>query len=145
VPKQGIDAELDIRSALSELPLPAWEFCRVLGNIIDNAINALMQKDGEKKLFVLIYEDLQYYRFSIGNNGPMVKEEFREKIFEAGFSLSENGDGMGLAICRKILNGYGGSITVESDDNQTVFSGMVPRILPARRARSDAENDNWSV
>ncbi|NLO48330.1 MAG: GHKL domain-containing protein [Clostridiales bacterium] len=142
---RGIDVEMDIRSALSELPVPAWEFCRVLGNIIDNAIHALAHKDGEKILSISIFEDLQYYRFKIKNNGPTIDKAFHEKIFDAGFSLSENGDGMGLAICRKILCAYGGSISVESDEAKTVFTGMVPRKSPARRAHSEDENDNWSI
>jgi sensor histidine kinase regulating citrate/malate metabolism len=143
---RGITAVLDIRSTLAELPVPPWEFCRVLGNIIDNALHALREKDGDKTLTVSIFEDLQFYRFRIANNGPAIAKEYRERIFEAGFSLrSENGDGMGLAICRRILSGYGGAITVQSDACETVFEGRVPRKLPGTIAPSESENDNWEI
>jgi sensor histidine kinase regulating citrate/malate metabolism len=143
---RGITAVLDIRSTLAELPVPPWEFCRVLGNIIDNALHALREKDGDKTLTVSIFEDLQFYRFRIANNGPAIAKEYRERIFEAGFSLrSENGDGMGLAICRRILSGFGGAITVQSDACETVFEGRVPRKLPGTIAPSESENDNWEI
>ncbi|MBO6010274.1 MAG: Spo0B domain-containing protein, partial [Oscillospiraceae bacterium] len=38
---RGIDVECDVRTTLAELPMEDWEFCRVLGNIIDNSIHAL--------------------------------------------------------------------------------------------------------
>lgn len=42
--KRGIKTEILITSALKDLKVPAWEFCRVLGNIIDNAIYALQER-----------------------------------------------------------------------------------------------------
>jgi sensor histidine kinase regulating citrate/malate metabolism len=142
---RGITVSIDVRSDLSELPLPAWEFCRVLGNLIDNAIHALVELDREKMISIELYEDLSQYRLRIQNNGPAIPEALLDKIFEAGFSTRENGDGMGLAICRRILASHGGCLTVESKPEQTVFEGGLPRKALKGAALPGEENDSWSV
>ncbi len=142
---RGISVIIDVRTALHELPVPAWEFCRVLGNLIDNAIHALSGTDRNKVLSIELYEDLVHYRFSIGNNGPAIPGDLLEKIFEAGFSTREEGDGMGLAICRRILTAHGGYLTVRSMPERTVFEGGLPRLPLRCAALSGDENDSWSI
>lgn len=51
----------------------------------------------------------------IGDSGPGVNEEHREQIFAAFFSASADGMGMGLAICRSVLEAHHGRIDVASD------------------------------
>lgn len=41
--KAGIQVKLDIRSAWKDLSIPGWEMCKVLGNLLDNAIDALQE------------------------------------------------------------------------------------------------------
>jgi sensor histidine kinase regulating citrate/malate metabolism len=142
---RGITVDIDVRSPLHELPVPAWEFCRILGNLIDNAIHALSGMDREKALSVELFEDLLQYRFRIKNNGPAIPESQYEKIFEPGYSTREDGDGMGLAICRRILTRHGGYLCVDSEPGQTVFEGGIPRRPLTAAALSAGENDNWSV
>ena len=50
--KHGITLELDVRTQLKDLAVPSWEFCRVLGNLIDNAIYAVLESGGEKHIKV---------------------------------------------------------------------------------------------
>lgn len=122
----GVDLQLDIKSSLEGLSMPGWELCRVLANLIDNAIDAL--KGMEKPAICLtIAEDLRSYTFTIANNGAPIPEELRESIFEAGVSTKGEGRGMGLSIVRQTLEGYGGSITCESNEQQTAFSVVVPK------------------
>ncbi len=131
---RGITVDFDIRTTLSELPLEDWEFCRVLGNIIDNSIHALAETSREKRLRIEIFEDLRGFRFRISNTGPAIPPELWQRIFEEGFTTRPTGDGMGLAICRKLLSSCGGSLRVLSDDAETVFEGELPRRaeLPTR-------------
>lgn len=123
---RGIRLEIKVKAAWKELPMPAWEMCRVLSNLIDNAMDALKgQKDG--KILVTLSEDVRSFSFSVANNGPMIPSETAEKIFEAGFSGKGQGRGMGLHICRKTLLQYGGSLNVSSQEKETAFSGSVPK------------------
>ena len=138
--KRGIQLELDVSSPLTDLPVPSWEFCRVLGNLIDNAIYALEKEGpaGRRRIRVALREDLRHYYFEVENNGPLIPQKLWRQIFEPGFTTKgDEGEGMGLAICREIVTGYRGELEVESNEERTVFSGMVPRSVI-----SEAENDS---
>lgn len=127
---KGIDIAIAISSTLSEVPVPDWELCRVLGNIIDNSVNALTEVEGQSEpwMRIEIFEDLHSYKFKITNNGPAIKPELWERIFDTGFTTRAlDGEGMGLTICHEIMNKYGGKIWVLSDEYETVFEGFVPR------------------
>lgn len=127
---RGIHASVDISSSLSDIAIPEWELCRVLGNIIDNSIHALQEseKEGEKILKIEIFESIRHHGFRITNNGPAIPHNIRKQIFDPGFTTrAGRGDGMGLTICRNILSEYGGSLKVESDSEATSFEGLVPR------------------
>lgn len=126
--KRGINTKINITTQLKDLKIPSWEFCRVLGNIIDNAIYALQRIEEERIIEINIFQDLKNYGFRIKNNGPEIPKQIREKIFEAGFTTKgEKGEGMGLAISKEILEQYGGSISVLSQEKWTVFEGFIPR------------------
>lgn len=126
--KHGISVGLNVTTQLKNLKIEAWEFCRILGNLIDNAVYALSDKQGEKNISIELSEDLKNYCFKVSNNGTPIPPELLDKIFEPGFTTKgESGEGMGLAICREILENYGGAISVSSGADSTVFSGYIPR------------------
>ena len=130
----GIHCELNISSAWKDLTMPGWEMCKVLSNLIDNAIDALEEVAGEKKLTLMLMEDLKAFRFSVSNNGPMIPANSRERIFQPGITTKVTGHGMGLYIVRKTLQDRGGDITLSSDAESTVFSGWIPKeIAPVIR------------
>lgn len=127
---KGIDVAIAVNTTLSGVPVPDWELCRLLGNIIDNSVNALTgaNKLGEHWMRIEIFEDLHSYRFKVSNNGPTIPAELWERIFDAGFTSDAiGGEGMGLTICKEIMSRYGGKIWVFSDEYETVFEGFVPR------------------
>ena len=121
----GILTELDATGSWKDLPMPAWEFCRILSNLIDNAIDAL-ENTVNSSLRIMLREDVHGFSFSVANNGPTIPREDLPRIFEAGVSSHGEGRGMGLYIVRKTLAAYGGEIHVTSEDGRTIFSGLVP-------------------
>ena len=125
---RGIRLNLDIRAAWQDMPVPGWELCRALGNLIDNAVDALTEGAiPEPAVDVAIAETPEAYTFEIANNGPPIPPENLEAIFREGFTTKSDGHGSGLGIVREILEAYGGAITVLSDEKRTAFSGTVPR------------------
>jgi sensor histidine kinase regulating citrate/malate metabolism len=127
--KRGISAAIRVTSLLHRLPIPEWELCKVLGNLLDNAIYALSETKENRRLAVEIYEDLKTVYFRISDNGPPVPPEYREKIYEAGFTTKgEHGEGMGLAIVKETAAEYGGTITLESDQAETAFTVAIPKL-----------------
>ena len=139
--KAGVQAEVNIQSAWKDLPLPGWEMCKVLSNLIDNALDALEEVEpAGRRLRITLTEDLRTYRFSVANTGPMIPLKSQKAIFGAGITTKAAGHGMGLFIVKKTLNDRGGDIDVTSTPELTEFSGWVPKeIAPMTVAKeSDA-------
>lgn len=134
--EKHVKLTLDITSAWKELPMPHWEMCKVLGNLIDNALDALEEVE-DRQLTVKLTEDLHAYRFSVSNNGPMIPKASRQHIFMPGVTTKSAGHGMGLYIVRKTLNANGGDIELTSDAARTCFSGWVPKQKAAAADRRD--------
>jgi len=124
--QQNVAAQFEITSDWDGMPMPAWELCRVLGNLIDNALEAL---DGvvEPRLKVTMGETVALYTFCVEDNGEGMSESVLHSVFQAGFTTKKTGHGMGLAIVRDILEQYGGRIEAASEPGRTVFSGHVPK------------------
>ncbi|MBR6786779.1 MAG: Spo0B domain-containing protein [Clostridia bacterium] len=123
----GIQVTLHALGSWKNLPMPAWEMCRVFSNIIDNAADAL-KNTTEKQLSISLKEDLHGFSFSVSNNGPMIPPQIARSIFDAGVSSHGEGRGMGLYIVRTTIENYGGNITVHSDAAQTTFAGFIPHM-----------------
>jgi len=121
----GILTEVDTAGSWKSLPMPVWEFCRVLSNLMDNAMDAL-EHTANSSLRVMLREDTHGYAFSVANNGPVIPEQDLRHIFEPGVSSHGEGRGMGLYIVRRTLQKYGGEIHVTSEEGRTIFSGLVP-------------------
>lgn len=120
---QGIDFYIEVKSDLKELKITPWELCKVLSNLIDNAITALSDKEGERRLTLEISEDREAYLFAVADNGAPIPKDRRKSIFLPGVTTKqEEGHGMGLFIVSGVLRENGGSIRLDSDAAETVFT-----------------------
>ena len=129
--KAGVPVEVAITSNWETLEnaMPDWEMCKVLSNLIDNAIDAMERvPEGQRRLVIVLGENVKQYTFLVENTGEKIPETIRERIFIPGFTTKGEGHGMGLHIVRRTLQERGGDIRVESDDKHTVFSGFVPKV-----------------
>lgn len=126
--KKNIQMEIEVASRFEKLPIPSWEFCRVLGNLLDNAIQALEEKPEDKLVKIRLEEDLKNLIVHVENNGPMIPSDLMMEIFKPGFTTKKGqGEGMGLAITKDIMENYGGNIQVSSSREATVFTVSVPK------------------
>ena len=139
--KAGVQVTLNITSTWKELPISGWEMCKVLSNLIDNAIDAMADlPDGKKHLTITLTENLKEYVFSVANTGTPIPPDDQQRIFEPGVTTKSDGHGMGLFIVRETLRHYGGDIQVTSDAQETVFSGTVPKDTTIPEAKAAQEN-----
>ena len=127
--EHGIRLDLEIGSGWGDLPVPGWEMCRVLGNLIDNARDALLSSDDDrpKRIALSFGETPASYTFSVTNNGPAIPRSQLADIFRMGFTTKSDGHGSGLAIVSEILSSAGGRIEVTSGEASTCFYGEIPR------------------
>jgi len=127
--EDGILFETEIASGWTGLPVSGWEMCRVFGNIIDNARDAILESGSlqNKKIFVYLGETPNAFCFRVMNNGPRIPQRHLQSIFQVGFTTKSDGHGSGLSIVSDIIEAYGGRISVESNDEETVFIGWIPK------------------
>lgn len=135
--RRGAEFKLSIAAKWDDEALPAWEICRVLANLIDNALDACctaeLPADVKPTVELVLGEDLRSWFFSVRNNGPEIPEKLRAKIFEPGFTTKATGQGMGMYIVSDTITKLGGRVTLNSQKGDTVFSAFVPRkrlVLP---------------
>ena len=126
--KQRIDFYLEVGTQLKNLPIEPWELCKALANLIDNAVAAVSQIDGEKQIKLQMEENREDYLFCVQNNGPAIPKPQQKLIFKRGYTTKQGeGHGMGLSIVSSIIKEADGEIHLESDERQTSFSFILPK------------------
>jgi two-component system sensor histidine kinase PhcS len=97
---------------------------QVLGNLLQNAVDALKTKsfsNGEHPTITISGEVAgSRSRITIRDNGPGISKENLPKIFDPFFTTKDVGQGMGLGlgICYRIVQGFGGSISANSESGK---------------------------
>ena len=94
------------------------QISQVFVNIIKNAIQA-----APSDIIVVLnalYSEREI-QISISDNGPGIPADIQEKIFRPNFTTKSNGNGLGLAISKHIVEGSGGRIEFETSDKGTTF------------------------
>lgn len=132
---KGMEAEsrrtdfyVEVKTGLKGLKIPDWELCKVLSNLIDNALTALEEKPDDRVLRVDMNESREAFIFEIANNGPEIPADMINVIFKQGVTTKkDNGHGMGLAIVRKTLSEYDGEVNCESGPEETVFTVKIKK------------------
>ena len=127
------EISITIEGALPTLLAPPVPMRLVLQNLIENAVKHHDQVGGH--IHVAAEESAQHVLLRVHDDGPGILPENRSKVFEIFVTLNkESGDqsdssGMGLALVRKTVEVYGGSIEIESPatGRGTVFCVRWPR------------------
>lgn len=118
--KLGIDFYIDVFLDLNTLSMKIYEFSRVLGILLDNAIEAASECD-EKIIKISITKDSKRNRkLLIVENTYKNKNLDIERIFEKGFSSKTHNTGLGLWEVRQILK-KNNNLNLYTHSNDTMF------------------------
>lgn len=97
----------------------------VLNNILNNAHDAVSPEKG--KIEIKAKNDGKSATITIRDNGSGIERENMTKIFDPFFSTKSKGTGLGLAVCRQIMDLHDGSINIESEPGRgTAVSVSLP-------------------
>jgi signal transduction histidine kinase len=115
----GISRERNVSNIIADRNL----LNQVMINLINNAIDAVMERDGDRKISVRISKRIdERILISVSNNGPCIPSDLIEKIFVPFFTTKKNGSGIGLSISQEIMKLHQGSImATSSGKGQTSF------------------------
>ena len=118
------------RGHLPEISVNPVRFERLMQNLIGNALKYVAE-DATPRIHVEAAQEGEFWRFSVADNGIGIEPRHFERIFEPFRRLHGRGRyegaGLGLAICRKIVEGFGGALTVQSSVGQgATFNFTIP-------------------
>lgn len=121
-----ISFNIDIRAKLDAAAVEDKDLVAILGNIIDNAFDAILSAGDTENKYISITTFIieNSYYISVKNNGPEIPERNLKKIFMNGFSTkcsNKPDHGYGLFIVEQTVKKSGGSISVISNDQETEF------------------------
>jgi len=123
---EGIEVVKDFDLSLPKVPLYVGEMNQVWTNLIDNAIQAM---DGHGTLSLRTSREGDCVRVEVGDTGPGVPVELRQRVFEPFFTTKPVGQGTGLGLdisYRIVVGRHGGDIAVESAPGDTRFIVRLP-------------------
>ena len=136
----NVDIDLQLEESLGDVPLIAEDFCRVIVNLINNAFDAMREKqasgykaqstgDYEPKLTVRTRSENGSVTIEVEDNGPGIPDEIKDKILQPFFTTKKgtDGTGLGLSITNDIVKAHGGYIKINSvPGERTTFKLTIP-------------------
>ena len=115
---------IDIEKNLPDCTADYSMLKRVLTNLVHNAVQA-MPNGG--KLTIRAYHGDSCVSFSVEDTGVGIPEEVKPKLFQPMFTTKAKGQGLGLAVVKRLVEGLNGSITFESEEGKgTKFIVQLP-------------------
>jgi PAS domain S-box-containing protein len=142
--EKNLRFDIVLGKEVEEIPLDPNRFEQVARNILSNAIEASPVGDVihvETGGFVPSgkaqetggLESESYFEMKIRNYGNVIPPDELQKIFSPFFTTKNYGTGIGLTLSKKIVEEHGGSISVKSDNEGTVFTVWLP-LRPSGRS-----------
>lgn len=135
--ERGVTLELSEQSAVPHKLLAPVEVVTVLGNLLDNAIDAAAASvHRPARVDLDLLENDSALVVSVADSGDGVQETMRESVFTEGLTTRGPDRGFGLAIARRTARDLSGDITITSLGNggaATVFVATLPGVLDQRR------------
>jgi PAS domain S-box-containing protein len=112
--RRRIRVDVDVESDLPLVALDRVQIQQVLVNLIRNGMEAMDPVAGDKVLGLRVRRVRDVIQAEIIDRGR--GPEFPDRMFEPFFTTKERGMGMGLAICRSIVESHGGQLWAERNE-----------------------------
>ncbi|MBU4567245.1 MAG: cache domain-containing protein [Desulfarculus sp.] len=126
--KAGISLEASLAESLPLAHADGQLLEQVLMNLITNAVQALAEVSGEKKIGLDSSLEMDRIVIRVSDSGPGIPPALREKVFDPFYTGRREGSGIGLSLCHRIVSDHGGKLTV----SQSRWGGaMFTMELPA--------------
>jgi PAS domain S-box-containing protein len=128
--REGLELKLEVSGDLPPVTADADRILRVFANLLDNALKYTY---GGGTITLWAERTSGGVRFAVANSGPALPEKSLKAMFQPFWQAGRDrrGAGLGLAICRSIVEAHGGSIWAEPAEGQRV---RVCFVLPRQPA-----------
>nr|WP_084030662.1 ATP-binding protein [Bradyrhizobium paxllaeri] len=141
--KHGIALQTELAPGLPMVEGDRTQLQQVILNLILNAIEAMDGSDeGARELRINTETEATGVLVTISDSGPGLDPADAERVFQAFYTTKAKGMGMGLAICKSMVEAHGGRMWVSANEPRgAVFQFSLPLVreesVPAPRVRSN--------
>jgi two-component system sensor kinase FixL len=130
----GIVVDRVADAADARIEVDPIQIHQVLVNLLRNAVDALKNAPPgiQPRITIATRERKRTVEFTIADNGPGIGSDLADRLFEPFVTTKAKGMGMGLSVCRRLIEAHGGAIDVESKSGEgAAFKFYLPRYGPA--------------
>ena len=127
--RNGVSAQTRLANGLVPVQGDRVQLQQVVLNLILNAVEAMSSVEvGARELSISTEHDHTGVLVAVRDSGPGIDPTQLERVFEAFYSTKPSGVGMGLSICRSIIDAHGGRLWAEANQPRgAVFQFVLPR------------------
>jgi len=123
--KNKVAVAVSLQNRDAKICVNRFALARVLLNLLRNAIEAVHPHTGRVALTADVVEG--YVEFCVRDNGPGIPLDHMERIFEKNFTTKAEGTGLGLFICKRLIENMKGTLSVRNEPSQgCCFSIRIP-------------------
>jgi two-component system, LuxR family, sensor kinase FixL len=124
--EQGVRVSLRCDRELPDIVVDKVQIQQVALNLIRNAVEA-METTSRRDLTIAVARRNGAALFSVADSGTGISPEIAKHLFQPFVTSKANGMGVGLSICRTIIEAHGGHISAgPNDGGGTIFEFTVP-------------------
>ncbi|MDQ1004649.1 CitB family two-component system sensor histidine kinase MalK [Neobacillus niacini] len=113
--EEQVEFNIDVPTVIPEPvnPKMTHELITILGNLIDNSIEAMVNST-DKTLDVTLYFSDKLLTLEVSDSGPGIPDEIQRNVLEKGYSTKGENRGFGLYLVSKSIENVGGEINIDS-------------------------------
>jgi signal transduction histidine kinase len=126
--KNGASVQTRLADELLPVQGDRVQLQQVVLNLILNAVEAMSAVEaGARELLISTEQDDRGVLVAVRDSGPGIDATYLERVFEPFYTTKSSGTGMGLSICRSIIDAHGGRLWVEPNvPRGAVFQFTLP-------------------
>jgi sensor histidine kinase regulating citrate/malate metabolism len=116
--ERGVRLDIDPGTAVGSTGIPGGDLVTIVGNLVDNAIDAALHGDPPREVRLAAWEEAGRLEIRVEDSGPGLTEDQVAHVFERGWTTKAAsgtphgpGRGLGLALVRQAVRRHGGTVT----------------------------------
>jgi C4-dicarboxylate-specific signal transduction histidine kinase len=137
----GVVVRLDLAQQLPLVLAHRGQLQQVILNVVTNALDAMRTVTDRARVLTVksALSETNGVTFAVEDSGLGIDSSNLDSVFETFFTTKASGMGMGLAICRSVVEGHGGRLwTTHGADHGAIFHVELPATKPEGQAATSA-------
>jgi PAS domain S-box-containing protein len=129
IAQNGVSVQIRLADGLFPVQGDRVQVQQVVLNLVLNAVEAMGSVEAGARELVISTEQTKTSGFlvAVRDSGPGIDPTHLERVFEAFYTTKSSGTGMGLSICRSIIDAHGGRLWAEANEPRgAVFQFTLP-------------------